>query len=96
MDMFEIGAAIRAKRKAWGYSQKKVTDPLGMSRATLSNLETGSIDDLGLRKIMKICNELGLELVVRERSRRPTLNDLIEQNRLEDERLSNPLRKTKP
>jgi transcriptional regulator with XRE-family HTH domain len=83
MNMFEIGAVIREKRKSLGVSQKKVTDPLSMSRATLSNLETGNIDDLGLRKIMKICDELGLEVVVREKRQRPTLNDLIEEQRLE-------------
>lgn len=83
MNMFEVGAVIRDKRKSLGITQGKVTAPLGMSRATLSNLETGNIDDLGLRKVMKICDELGLEVVVREKRQRPTLNDLIEEQRLE-------------
>lgn len=83
MNMFEVGAVIRNKRKSLRLNQKSVTDPLGMSRATLSNLETGNIDDLGLRKVMKICDELGLEVVVREKRQRPTLNDLIEEQRLE-------------
>lgn len=83
MDMFEVGAVIQDKRKSLGFTQKKVTDPLGMSRATLSNLETGNIDDLGLRKVMKICDELGLEVVVREKRSRPTLNDLLEEQRKE-------------
>jgi len=81
MDMFEVGVVVRDKRKSLRFTQKKVTDPLGMSRATLSNLETGNIDDLGLRKIMKICDNLGLEVVVREKQSRPTLNDLLKEQR---------------
>jgi transcriptional regulator with XRE-family HTH domain len=37
---------------------------LRMSRATISNLETGNIHDLGVRKLIRLCVVLGLKLQV--------------------------------
>lgn len=77
MDMLELGAAIKARRKMMGLSQQDVASPNGMSRATLSNLENGKLPELGLRKIMAICSTLGLDLVLKEAAPRPTLRDLM-------------------
>ncbi|MDP2751686.1 MAG: helix-turn-helix domain-containing protein [Rhodocyclaceae bacterium] len=77
MDMIDLGNTIKTRRKVLRLSQQAVAAPLGMSRVTLSHLENGKLPELGLRKIMAICSTLGLELVVREASPRPTLRDLI-------------------
>ena len=37
----DIGAIIRAKRRSKEMSQEKLADRLGISRATLANIETG-------------------------------------------------------
>lgn len=77
MDMFEIGEVLRSCRKARpGASQKLVCDPLGMSRTTLSRIENGTIPEIGIRKVMALCEALGLELIVRPKQARPTLQQL--------------------
>lgn len=77
MDMFEIGKVLRTSRKARpGASQEVVSAPLGMSRTTISRLENGTIPEIGIRKVMTLCESLGLELVVRPKRARPTLQQL--------------------
>ncbi len=77
MDMIEVGEAIKSRRESLGLTQQMVVSPNGMSRVTLSNFENGKLPELGLRKVMAICSTLGLELVVKEASPRPTLRDLM-------------------
>jgi hypothetical protein len=48
----------------------------GFSRATISALEKGRAGDDGVRKVMKILDYLGYEVVVREQSPFPTLEEL--------------------
>lgn len=77
MDMFEIGQVLRTSRKArHGASQASVGAPLGMSRATISGIENGTIPEIGIRKVMALCDALGLELVIRQKHARPTLQQL--------------------
>ncbi|CAK0779508.1 hypothetical protein CCP4SC76_6900024 [Gammaproteobacteria bacterium] len=77
MDMFEIGEILRATRKARpGASQEVVGGPLGMSRTTISRIENGTIPEIGIRKVMALCESLGLELVIQPRHTRPTLQQL--------------------
>ena len=76
MDMFEIGEMVRASRKARLASQEAVGDALGMSRTTISRIENGTIPEIGIRKVMALCESLGLELVVRPKHARPTLLQL--------------------
>lgn len=79
MDMEEVGKMVRARRRALKLSQEMVATPNRMSRVTLSKFENGKLPELGLRKAMAICSTLGLEIVVKEASSRPTLRDLVEQ-----------------
>jgi transcriptional regulator with XRE-family HTH domain len=56
---------------------------LGMSRATISQLETGVIAELGVRKLSQVCDRLGLEVAVRRRDPHPTLLEAYAENRQE-------------
>jgi transcriptional regulator with XRE-family HTH domain len=67
MDLSEVGQIAREARKKRRLTQDEVAAPLGMGRATLSRLENGMVDEIGIRKIMALCDQLGLELVVRPR-----------------------------
>lgn len=80
MDMEELGKAVREKRKSLGISQQVVADANGMSRATLSKLETGKLPELGVRKLIAVCATLGLDLVTREATTagRPTLREMLD------------------
>lgn len=77
MDLNEIGKLIRKARKARKLTQGSLGQELGMSRATLSGIENGTVPEIGIRKIFSICAALGLELVIQDKTRRPTLQQLM-------------------
>ncbi len=77
MHFDEIGKIMAAARKAQKITQQALAAQLGMSRATISAIENGSIPEIGIRKVMAICTALGLALSVQERRRRPTLQQLL-------------------
>ena len=77
MDLHEIGQLICTTRKHKKLSQEKLGKQLGMSRATISAIENGTISEIGVRKILALCTALGLELSAQEKKRRPTLQQLL-------------------
>jgi HTH-type transcriptional regulator/antitoxin HipB len=64
MVLQEVGQVVREARKARRLTQEATAKPLRMSRATLSRLENGTLDEIGIRKVIALCDQLGLELVV--------------------------------
>ena len=62
-------------------TQADVASPLGMSRATVSAIENGTVNEIGVRKLMALCASVGLVLNVVSRGRRPTLPELREEQR---------------
>jgi HTH-type transcriptional regulator/antitoxin HipB len=76
MDLKEIGAAFRAARRATRRTQGDLAAELGMSRATLSALEGGRCDEIGVRKLTALLESVGLDLLVEPRRMRPTLDQL--------------------
>jgi HTH-type transcriptional regulator/antitoxin HipB len=81
MNMKQIGVALREARKASGRSQEELAKPLGMSRATISGIENGTVSEIGVRKLMALCAALGQSISVSGPEKRPTLFDLREENR---------------
>jgi HTH-type transcriptional regulator / antitoxin HipB len=81
MDLQQIGLLMREARRSRGKSQQEVAKPLGMSRATISAIENGTISEIGVRKLMALCAALGLSLHVSAPESRPTLFELREENR---------------
>jgi transcriptional regulator with XRE-family HTH domain len=76
MDMTEIGTRLRETRTRQKLSQAGLGKRLGMSRATISGIETGKVAEVGIRKMMALCAALGLELSVGQRRQYPTLQEL--------------------
>jgi len=74
--LFEIGEEIRKVRKSRKISQEKISKDLGMSRATISQIESGTVQEIGVRKLIRILDYLGLELRVRTAGTPPTLEEL--------------------
>jgi transcriptional regulator with XRE-family HTH domain len=82
LPLSSIGSQIAAKRKTLGLSQSELVKAAGVSRATLDALENGRIGELGYSKITKLLAALGLELIVQATgTRRPTLDELLEEER---------------
>jgi HTH-type transcriptional regulator / antitoxin HipB len=82
MILTEIGELIRTARKRTGRSQEQVARSLGMSRATVSAVENGTVSEIGVRKLMALCAALGLELSVAAVQGRPTLQELRQEQRV--------------
>ena len=54
-----------------------------MSRATLSALERGRCEELGVRKLTALVQMVGLDLFVAPRKARPTFDDIRAERRRE-------------
>jgi HTH-type transcriptional regulator/antitoxin HipB len=79
MDLDEIGQLICKARKSRKLTQGSLGQQLGMSRATISGIENGTVPEIGIRKILSICAALGLELLAQEKTKRPTLQQLMKE-----------------
>lgn len=61
--LLALGARIRAVRKAQKLSSTNLAERSGIHRNTLQALETGK-GNIELSKLLSICTELGLELLL--------------------------------
>jgi len=74
--MVELGQTIRRMRKQKRLTQAAVAAAVGIGRMTLSQIENGTIREIGIRKVMRLLDYLGLELAVRPAGAPPTLEEL--------------------
>ena len=85
MDLIEIGERIKATRKAKGWSQTKLAEKSGVSRARIEALENARIAEIGFKHLMRVLNSIDLDLRITELNRgRPTLEDLAAEEAIED------------
>jgi transcriptional regulator with XRE-family HTH domain len=80
--LFTIGEHIRQGRKKRKLSQAELAMILGMSRTTIGQIENGTVQEIGVRKLIRILEFLGLELRVRPLGAPPTLEELREEDHL--------------
>jgi transcriptional regulator with XRE-family HTH domain len=76
--MFSIGKQIREVRKRRNLSQEQLAKALGMSRTTIGQIENGTVQEVGVRKLIRLLEFLELELRVRPSGAPPTLEELRE------------------
>lgn len=86
MNLTEIGSVFRTARRQHRRTQTDLARQLRMSRATLSALESGRCDEIGIRKLTALLETVGLDLFVAPRKGRPTLDDLRAERRHEKDR----------
>lgn len=80
MEMQALGRTLRTARKQRNLTQTDLSGMIGMSRATLSGIENGTVNEVGIRKILALCSILGLELTLQPAAaRRPTLHTLVDE-----------------
>ncbi|MDQ7047707.1 MAG: helix-turn-helix transcriptional regulator [Sulfurovum sp.] len=65
---------IRKDKKIF---QQQVATDLNISRATISNFESGSCGDIGLKKVIQIVDYLGYEVDLKEKSPFPVFEELL-------------------
>jgi transcriptional regulator with XRE-family HTH domain len=83
MDLVQIGVLFKEARKRSRRTQLELAQALGMSRATLSALESGRCEEIGVRKLTALLESVGLDLFAGPRKTRPTLDDIRAERRSE-------------
>lgn len=78
--MVELGNRMRLARKEKKLTQAQLAGMAGISRKTLGEIETGTVVDVGIRKVERVLEILGLELTVRPFGAPPTLEELQREN----------------
>ena len=73
MDFYELGKELALLRKNKNISQQTISKDLNISRATISNFESGTSSDIGLKKVLQIVDYLGYEINLKEKSAFPTI-----------------------
>ena len=68
MNLADIGQLVQARRDGLGLSQARLARLAGLSRATINQLENGSLVDLGAAKLLALLNLLGMDLAARPRA----------------------------
>ncbi|WP_419677398.1 helix-turn-helix domain-containing protein [Aliarcobacter lanthieri] len=77
MDFYELGKELVALRKSKNISQQTISKDLNISRATISNFESGTSSDIGLKKVLQIIDYLGYEINLKEKSPFPVFEDVV-------------------
>lgn len=62
MNLREMGLLVRERRISLGLSQQRLAKLAGLSRATVVQLEAGSLVELGVTKLAGLMDLLGLQL----------------------------------
>jgi len=79
MDLVELGQAFREARLQSRQPQKEVSANTGVSVTTISQFENGMLTDLGTVRLLALLEQVGLELSVRFRTQRRTLDDVAQE-----------------
>ena len=77
MDFYELGKELALLRKSKNISQQTISKDLNISRATISNFESGASSDMGLKKVLQIVDYLGYKIKIKEKSLFPVFEDII-------------------
>lgn len=62
--LIELSAAVRARRSDIGLTQTMLAKLSGLSRATVNQLENGTVKDLSLNRASRLLEVLGLSLSI--------------------------------
>ena len=69
MNLAEIGHLVRQRRQTLGLSQARLAKLSSLSRATIHQLEAGTLTDLGAAKLMVLLDLVGIRLDATEHHR---------------------------
>jgi transcriptional regulator with XRE-family HTH domain len=77
----ELGFEIKTLRKQKGWSQDNMEQYSGITKRTISKIENGFIDEVGIKKVETILDLLGVEFSLRAKGRPKTLEELQDERR---------------
>jgi len=81
MILEELGFEIKKLRKSKQWSQDDLEKYSGITKRTISKIENGFIDEVGIKKVDTILDLLGYELSIRQKGRPKTLEELQDERR---------------
>ena len=73
----EVGQELQQARLRKRLSQEELAQRAGVSRVTLSRMETAAKTDMSLAALLRLTRALGYELRLVERGRQRTLADVL-------------------
>lgn len=76
MKLDELGKEIKLLRKEKNWSQDDLEKYSGITKRTISKIENGFIDEVGIKKVEIILDLLGVEFSLRLKGRPKTLEEL--------------------
>ena len=76
MRLIELSQEIKRLRKEKNWSQNDMEEYSGITKRTLSKIENGFIDEVGIKKVETILDLLGVEFSLRPKGRPKTLEEL--------------------
>lgn len=76
MTLKDLGHEIKLLRKEKNWSQDDMEEYSGITKRTISKIENGFIDEVGIKKVETILDLLGYEFGLRLKGRPKTLEEL--------------------
>lgn len=73
--IFELSAAVRTRRVDMGLTQLALATLSGLSRATINQVERGTIKDLSLTRAARLLDVLGLSVTIATPRPRPATSE---------------------
>ena len=78
MDDAKVGSVFRAVRIRRGMSQSQVAEAAGISRAVVSSIERGLLEDTSMRLVRRVSTALGISLELEARWRGAEASTLLD------------------
>jgi transcriptional regulator with XRE-family HTH domain len=79
MHLQDLALIVQSRREALGLSQDRLAKLCGLSRATVNQLENGSLVDLGAAKLLALLSLLGIALDVQAKPAKTNALALLSQ-----------------
>ena len=76
LNLFELGQEIKKMRQNKKWSQDTLEQYSGITKRTISKIENGFMDEVGIKKVSAIVDLLNMELSLRPKGRPRTLEEL--------------------
>ena len=76
MGLEKLGKEIKKLRKEKNWTQDDLEKRAGITKRTISKIENGFIDEVGIKKVEIILDLLGVEFALRPKGRPRTLEEL--------------------
>ena len=76
MTLKELGSEIKKLRKEKSWSQNDLENYSNITKRTISKIENGFVEEVGIKKIETLLDLLGMEFTLRPKNRPRTLEEL--------------------